>query len=180
MRVCTCLCHKLHPFFACNEQVKDCISVWRALFTKHTPVWLVIFMGTNFREIGQNSDFRNFFAVLIFTISESGTRSDCFHYRPCAAVWIIHLCLRSILDYFSDSRHIRTQKHADARRQTQKNADKHRQTQTNADKRRRTQTNARQTASGVWADTTSRRIQTLDVCSRTFVTFGTYYTKLND
>ena len=142
MRVCTCLCHKLHPFFACNEQVKDCISVWRALFTKHTPVWLVTFMGTNFREIGQNSDFRNFFAVLIFTISESGTRSDCFHYRPCTAVWIIHLCLRSILDYFSDSRHIRTQKHADARRQTQKNADKHRQTQTNADKHRQTQTNA--------------------------------------
>ena len=130
-------------FFACNEQVKDCISVWRALFTKHTPVWLVIFMGTNFREIGQNFDFRNFFAVLIFTISESGTRSNCFHYQPCAAVWIVHLCLRSILDYFSDSRHMdvhrSTQTHADERRKTQTNTDKRRQTQTNADKRRRTQ-----------------------------------------
>ena len=144
VRVCTCLCHKLHPFFACNKQVKDCISVWRALFTKHTPVWLVIFMGTIFREISQNSNFRIFFfAVLIFVISESGTHSDCFHSRPCAAVWIVHLCLRSILDYFSDSRHMdirrSTQTHADARRRTQKNADKRRKTQTNTDKCRRTQ-----------------------------------------
>ena len=97
------------------------------------------FHGYKFSRNRPKFRFQKFFAVLIFTISESGTRSDCFHYRPCAAVWIIHLCLRSILDYFSDSRHIRTQKHADARRQTQKNADKHRQMQTNTDKRRRTQ-----------------------------------------
>ena len=44
--------------------------------------------------------------------------------------------------------------------------------QTNADERRRAQTNVRQTASSVWADATSRHVQTLDVCSRTF---GTYY-----
>ena len=57
----------------------------------------------------------------------------------------------------------------------QTHSDEHRRsrwTQTYADKCRRTQTNARQTASSVWADATSRCIQTLDVCSRTF---GTYY-----
>ena len=46
-----------------------------------------------------------------------------------------------------------------------------RQMQMNADARGQTQTNARQTASSVWADTTSRHIQTLDVCSRTFRTY---------
>ena len=39
-----------------------------------------------------------------FRISESGTRGDCFRSWPCATVWIVRLCLRSILDYFSDSR----------------------------------------------------------------------------
>ena len=29
------------------------------LFSERYTVWLVIFAGTNFREIGQNSDFRN-------------------------------------------------------------------------------------------------------------------------
>ena len=85
--------------------------------------------------------FQNFFfAVLIFAISESGTHSDCFHSRPCAAVWIVHLCLRSILDYFSDSRHMdirrSTQTHADEHRKMQTNVEKHRQTQTNADERK--------------------------------------------
>ena len=54
-----------------------------------------------------------------------------------------------------------SQTHTDAQRRTQTNADAHRQTQTNA----------RQTVSCVWADTTSRRVQTLDVCSRTFWTY---------
>ena len=66
----------------------------------------------------------------------------------------------------------RTETHGDAHRRTQMHADERRCTQTHADKRRHTQTNAKQTASGVWADATSRRIQTLDVCSRTF---GMYY-----
>ena len=63
-------------------------------------VWLVIFAVTNFCEIGQNSDFRisEIFAVLIFAVGKSGTRGDCFCSRPCAAVWIVRLCLCSILD----------------------------------------------------------------------------------
>ena len=64
------------------------------------------------------------------------------------------------------------QTHADAHRRMQMNADARRRTQTNADERRQMQTNARQTVSGVWADATSRRVQTLDICSRTF---GMYY-----
>ena len=62
--------------------------------------------------------------------------------------------------------HRRMQMHTDERRHTQTNAD---ECKTNADE---CKTNARQTVSGVWADTTSRRVQTLDVRSRTF---GTYY-----
>jgi len=49
--------------------------------------------------------------------------------------------------------------------------------QTHADEPRRMQTNARQTASGVWADATSRRVQTLDICSRTFGTYYNYMTR---
>ena len=56
-----------------------------------------------------------------------------------------------------------------ANMQTQTNAGAHRRTETNA---RHAQTNARQTVSGVWADPTSRQVQTLDVCSKTF---GMYY-----
>ena len=63
---------------------------------------------------------------------------------------------------------------ADTHGDTKTHADAHRRTQTNADadERGQTQTNAWQTAFGVWADATSRRVQTLDVCSRTF---GMYY-----
>ena len=68
--------------------------------------------------------------------------------------------------------HRRTETHGDAHRRTQAHADERRCTQTHADKRRHTQTNTKQTVYGVWADATSRRIQTLDVCSRTF---GMYY-----
>ena len=60
-----------------------------------------------------------------------------------------------------------SQTHTDTHRCTQR-------IQMHADEGSQMQTNARQTASGVWPDTTSRRIQTLDVCSRTF---GTYYTR---
>ena len=55
-----------------------------------------------------------------------------------------------------------TQTHTDAHRRTRTNADERRRTRMNADARGRMQTNARQTASGVWADATSRRVQTLD------------------
>ena len=54
------------------------------------------------------------------------------------------------------------------------NADARRPMQTHTDARRQTQTNARQTTSVVWADPTSRRVQMLDVCSRTFGTLKTY------
>ena len=53
------------------------------------------FAGTNFCEIGQNS-ISEIFAVLIFEIGESETRGDCFRSRPCAAVWIVRLCLHNI------------------------------------------------------------------------------------
>ena len=45
-------------------------------------------------------------------IGESGTCGDCFRSRPCAAVWIVRLCLRNILDNFSDSRQRHTRGHA--------------------------------------------------------------------
>ena len=66
----------------------------------------------------------------------------------------------------------RTRTDVDERGRTRTDADEHGRIQTNANERRRTQMNVRQTASGVWADATSRRFQMLDVCSRTF---GTYY-----
>ena len=58
-------------------------------------------------ESGPNTEW-----LVIFVIGESRTRGDCFRSRPCAAVWIVRLCLRSILDYFSDSRERRTRWHA--------------------------------------------------------------------
>ena len=70
-------------------------------------VWLVIFAGTNFHEIGQNSNFRNFHGFN-------------FYYRWIWDPWwllplsSVHccLCLRSsILDYFSDSRQRHTRWH---------------------------------------------------------------------
>ena len=75
--------------------------------------------------------------------------------------------------------------HADARRQTQTHAGECRCmqmhidasgcTQTQTDASGCAQTNAEQTVSSVWADTTSRCVWTLDVCSRTF---GMYYSNL--
>ena len=60
------------------------MSAKEGVGTLNSTVWLVIFAGTNFCEIGQNSDFRTF-RLLIFAIGESGTRGDCFRSRPCAA-----------------------------------------------------------------------------------------------
>ena len=61
------------------------------------------FRGYNFSRNRPKFRFQKFSAVLIFVISESRTRGDCFRSRPCAAVGIVRLCLHSILDYFSDS-----------------------------------------------------------------------------
>ena len=76
-----------------------------------STAWLVIFAGINFREIGQNSNFK-IFVVVISKIGESGTCSDCFRSRLCITVWIVRLCLRSILDSFSDSLQRHTRWHA--------------------------------------------------------------------
>ena len=74
----------------------------RAKRENKNTVWLVIFVSTNFCKIIQNSDFRNF-------------RGFNFHDRwiwdpqrllPLSALrrcLDVHLCLRSILDNFSDS-----------------------------------------------------------------------------
>ena len=61
------------------------------LFSERYTVWLVIFTGTNFREIGQIT-ISEIFAVLIYAIGESGARGDCFRSRLCTAVWIVCLC----------------------------------------------------------------------------------------
>ena len=49
------------------------------------------------------------------------------------------------------------------------------QTQMHTDVHRQTEMNARQTTSSVWSDATSRRVQTLDVRSRTFRMHYTCY-----
>ena len=75
------------------------VKIWKFRSTSimlSFTVWLVIFAGTNFHEIGRNSDFRNF-RCIIFVIGESRTHGDCFRSQPCTGVWIVRLCLRSIL-----------------------------------------------------------------------------------
>ena len=52
------------------------------------------------------------------------------------------------------------------------------QTQMHAHECRQMQTNARQTVSSMWADTTSRHVWTLDVCSKDFWD-ALYYSVLN-
>ena len=71
-------------------------------------VWLVIFAGTNFREIGQSSNFRIFRG---FNFHNQWIRDP----RWLLPLSSVHRCLclcSNILDYFSDSRQRHTRWHA--------------------------------------------------------------------
>ena len=95
---------------------------------------------------------------------------DMFYWQVLATQWSL-FCAGSL--HLTQDKYCRkldftvegSQMHTDIHRRTQTNVDECGRTKTNADERRRT-------VFGVWSDATSRRVQTLDICSRTF---GTYY-----